>query len=555
MQNARTALWTSFLLTASAGGVAAQSNWVDWVDETSTRISGAPATTTADVEEKDFSIADLDNDGDDDVVVVRKVPFSTVGGAPNVLLMNENGVLTERTSTLIPGFLTADDARDVVVFDCDNDGWKDICVINTFGEQPRLFMNDGESGGVFQGFTENTSWFSPLFDPTPKFCAVDAGDLDGDGFLDLFMVDYNNDLEDVLLMNNGDGTFTDETSTRLAAGFEVSGFGTSCFIRDFNMDGHQDILKLTTLTEPKEVQLLLNDSTGNFTVMQTLPFQEVYMLDVPDLNNDGRPDIYCVSDNQDYVLYNDSTNLDGTINVTQAGVIGSSKTQGFGGNVHSADLDRDGFPDMGVADVDTDAPGCARRFTVLLNRIPGGNVGANDPNNGMNLPWHSAGTFDFGWIDLNEDGYQDMIQGTCTGLKVWIMEPFAVSERYGNGCAGTKGVPGIHSTLPDANSGTFEVSVSNGLNGAVPLLFTSFNAPVTTNSCDLLFGFPFFLSFVGPAINAAGDSTLNFGTLEPELDGVRLYMQWLFSDPMGGLKSKFALSRGLDVNIRLDTLP
>ena len=40
---------------------------------------------------------DLDKDGDEDLVIVRKQPWTTSGRKRNVLLMNEKGVLTDRT--------------------------------------------------------------------------------------------------------------------------------------------------------------------------------------------------------------------------------------------------------------------------------------------------------------------------------------------------------------------------------------------------------------------------------------------------------------------------
>ena len=195
--------------------VNAQSTWVDFSNRSGSWISGDPALTTSDLEEKDLWASDLDKDGDPDVIIVRKTPFSTPGQQVNVLLMNQSGVLTERND-LIPGFWIPDDSRDVITVDVDRDGWEDIVVCNTFGDDPRLFLNQGvDAGGVFLGFLEDPGWFSPPFAVGPKFCAVAAGDVNQDGFPDLFFSDYDNTLEDALLINDGSGRFVNETTSIL----------------------------------------------------------------------------------------------------------------------------------------------------------------------------------------------------------------------------------------------------------------------------------------------------------------------------------------------------
>ncbi len=53
--------------------------------------------STADDQEKDMAIGDVDNDGDMDLVVVRKQPFTTTGRRRNVLFINVLGVMVDRT--------------------------------------------------------------------------------------------------------------------------------------------------------------------------------------------------------------------------------------------------------------------------------------------------------------------------------------------------------------------------------------------------------------------------------------------------------------------------
>ena len=463
------------LVLALAGSASAQSNWIDWVDETSTRIVGDPSVTTSDDQEKDMFAADFDRDGDDDLVVARKVPFSTPGGRVNVLLMNEGGVLTDRTAQFIPSFATPDDARDILAFDANGDDWLDLVIATTFGQQPRLWINQGESGGLWRGFVEDTSWFSPLFNPGPKFCAVYDGDVDNDGDKDLFFSDYDSPLDDRLLINDGTGKFTDETDNLMSSAASDSIFGTGSFICDFNKDGWKDILKSAGAFEP--VKLVINDGTGHFNQVQVFDTTAAYMVRAADFNNDNRIDFYVVDDGQDYIYINLSTAADGTINTKKVFVNNSDKTLGFGGNVHEADLDGDGYIDLGVADVDVDIPGCARRFAALRNRngMPAAKDGFLDPNNSMTLRWNSQGVHDLAFLDIDGDGLKDMVQGRCVGLRVWIMQPFRkiFGTPFCEAGVNTEGkqarIHGYGSTSISANN--FRIVVEGAARGQFGLFF------------------------------------------------------------------------------------
>ena len=393
-----------------------QSNWVDFTDQ-----RDRMQFDTNDDEEKDIIAGDIDNDGDNDVIVVRKRPFSLPGSRGNLLLMNENGNLVDRTSEFILDF--DGDDRDVQLFDSNNDGWLDIVTVTTFGDTPRLYLNDGEAGGAWQGFTEKTNWYSPNFNPGPKFCAVGVGDVNGDNMADLFFVDYDNGLENRLLINNGDDTYTDETDTRLSMDASVVGFGTSAFILDYNQDGFNDILSLESTVEGngsadgRGIELCINDGTGHFNQVQVLFSNLTYMNQLIDANDDGRMDQYVVSDVQDYIELNLSTNSNGTINTSVLNVSNSSRTSGFGGNCHAYDADNDGDIDMAVCDVDVDIPGCSRRFALLRND---GNGNLSDPNNNQTLPWNVSGSMDCVWIDINRDGLQDLFIATCDDYHMFV---------------------------------------------------------------------------------------------------------------------------------------
>ncbi len=324
------------LVLAPAARMAPAADWVEYLDVSDTRIvadEGAPDPVgLTDEFEKDLISGDVDHDGDLDLVVVRKVRFSNPGGKRNVLFMNQSGTFVDRTADFIPDFLDLTDDRDVALVDVDGDTWLDVVTATTFDHQPRVYMNLGLDGSqVWLGFAYDLlDNRIPPFSPAPKFCAVAAGDVDNDLDVDLFFVDYSNTLEDRLLINDGDGFFTDETTSRLTAAMSESAFGTDGQIEDMNGDGFNDIIKISTLGgDPNSVRILYNNPADPGFFDDFLPMHHAYigapyMMEVADLNNDLRPDIYVVDDGQDRYLLNTGPDAQGTSTFTTMTVTGRS---------------------------------------------------------------------------------------------------------------------------------------------------------------------------------------------------------------------------------------
>lgn len=404
--------------------------WFNWLDATSNRLV-VSSVANSDPEEKDMWPADLNNDGREDLIVVRKQPFSspTQPGKSTLLLMNVNGVMTDQTSQFAPEFIsTLSFARDVFVGDFDSDGWKDVVIANTFLQQPQYFRNRGnDSLGIWKGFVDESSLRFPMLTEDPvRFCAVWGGDVTGDGKMDLYFVNYRQNSsggasQDYLLINNGFGYFTNQSAARLG-NLRNSAFGTACQIVDIDGDGDKDIIKNSTLYNvapwnARGVLVLYNNGSGNFVKWQNLvPTGSPYMFDIADFNLDGKPDFYVVDDGSDYILRVTNHYPDSSITVVRTN-LNFSNTNGFGGNVHIADLDLDGDMDIGVADVDVDIPPCnsSRRMAIYRN------------DNGVMVnvygttvyPW-TANSYDFAWIDINNDGLKDFITGKCSGYGIFM---------------------------------------------------------------------------------------------------------------------------------------
>lgn len=414
-------------LLSPLAALAGSGDWLQLADESATRISAAASIGISDPEEKDLASGDVDKDGDTDLVVVRKIPFSVPGGRRNVLFMNENGVMTDRTTTLAPDFLDTTDDRDVALVDVDGDSWLDVVVSGTFGEQPRLLMNLGTGVGGWLGFDYVAADHRlPTFSPAPKFCSVSVGDVTGDNAPDLFFTDYDNNLEDRLLINDGDGFFTDQTASRMTPAMSASVFGTDSQIVDFNGDGFKDVIKNNASgSSPPPgfdpvVTLLYNDGTGHFNFKDDIYNDAPYMIEAADFTQDGRMDLFVVDDGQDQFLINTGNDGQGHANFSNSSVTTSPATSFFGGNVKYADLDQDGVLDVMIADADTDIMGCDRRFTVLRGLGTPPNVTFGDPLNGGDRPWLPVGTFDIEALHVDDDGVIDLWIGTCDGNRVFM---------------------------------------------------------------------------------------------------------------------------------------
>ena len=435
LQKSTILLCASLLFTISLSA-----QWLDWENITSTNLT-LSSVANSDDQEKDMEPADLNNDGFEDLIVVRKVPFSnpTEPRKTDLLLMNIGGVLVDQTSLFAPGFISnPTHARDLYVGDFDGDGWKDVIIANTFDQEPLYYRNQGNDGnGNWLGLIDETATrFPATLDDVPLICAVKGGDINGDGFPDLYFVNYKQNAaggiaQDFLFINDGNGNFTDQGAARLG-NLRNSAFGTEVEIKDIDNDGDNDIIKVSTLynVEPwnnRGVIVLYNEGDGNFTNWQNISIPvspSPYMIEVEDFNADGKLDVFVIDDGADYLLTAGTITANSNITYTSQ-LINSPNVTGFGGNVHAIDFDLDGDLDIAVADVDVDIPPCNsnRRFALLRNT----NGVFDDPYGTTTQDW-ATNTYDFGILDINNDGLSDFVLGKCEGYSVFLSDNCALAS-------------------------------------------------------------------------------------------------------------------------------
>jgi enediyne biosynthesis protein E4 len=132
-------------------------------------------------------------------------------------------------------------APGIAIFDYDNDGDLDVYVTNGPGQPNSLYKNMlMETGHV--SFVDVAAQAHVQL-KNHDSSGVCFGDLDNDGFEDLYVLGsgYSNHL----FHNNGNGTFTDITSSAGVAG-DPTYYYSSCTMGDVNNDGYLDIVAGTT---------------------------------------------------------------------------------------------------------------------------------------------------------------------------------------------------------------------------------------------------------------------------------------------------------------------
>jgi hypothetical protein len=173
--------------------------------------------------------ADVDGDGDPDILVSNENPFnpSPIAGAQNRLWINDGaGHFTDETSARLPA--RTDQTQGMVPGDIDSDGDLDLIVVNI--GQDFVLINDGTGH-----FADQTAGRFPVTSDSTRKGVL--ADFDGDGDLDLFMANSRNQ-QDRLYFNNGQGVFTDVTAKNLPTRLDTT---TSVSVADLDNDGDLDL--------------------------------------------------------------------------------------------------------------------------------------------------------------------------------------------------------------------------------------------------------------------------------------------------------------------------
>jgi hypothetical protein len=267
---------------------AAPPSVVLWNDVTSETIGDTRGWTNK------VEIADLNGDGRPDLLFANGGDYSTPGTPEaNLVFFNTPTGTFENRSAEVLG-PTPDLARVIKARDLNADGIVDIIVGTTFQTQSRLFLGSGE--GAFREVTATHLPRMPL-----SVGDVEAGDVDGDGDLDLVLADWgpgdnmsNSGGRTRLWLNDGAARFTDATAAQMPE--TLVGFSWDLELADIDNDYDLD-LAISCKRCPGSY-LFMNDGTGRFTNdARALPqYTNNYELEPMDLDGDGFLDLVTIND-------------------------------------------------------------------------------------------------------------------------------------------------------------------------------------------------------------------------------------------------------------------
>ena len=243
------------------------------------------------------SIADIDDDGDEDFHV------SQPAGLPNLLFRNQgDGTFLDVTEKA--GVDVLDNTSASFFADVDNDGDPDLILVGT---RSLLFHNDGS--GRFSLVSD--SGFEAIDDTQGGKVSAAVADYDLDGHLDLYICSYafwqgqeelgnypfpyhdaNNGAPNILLRNQGNGSFRDVTR-RSGMNRNNLRYSFAAAWGDYDGDRYPD---LYVANDFGRNNLYRNNGDGTFTDVA----REAGVEDIgagmsaawEDYDNDGRLDLY-----------------------------------------------------------------------------------------------------------------------------------------------------------------------------------------------------------------------------------------------------------------------
>ncbi|GAB1441768.1 hypothetical protein MASR2M39_06030 [Ignavibacteriales bacterium] len=280
------------------------------------------------------------------------------------------------------------DSRSVNWVDYDRDGDLDLFVSNgKNGGQNNFFYKNNGNGA----FTKIDSLVINQ-DNSPSVGAS-FGDFDNDGYPDLFVSTWYNK-KNFLYKNNGDGSFTQLSSSTVMADFTYSETGTW---GDYNKDGSLDLYVTNSAGNTRNL-LYTNNGDGSFTKQpQTGFLTDQYFsrnADFIEYNGDFLPDLFVVNEgSQNENLY---TNL-GNGSFSRTGNVPLLNNGGSSISSNYEDIDNDGDMDFFISNAEG-----GRNWMFL-----------NDGNNNFTKvaePFNSdvANSFSSVFGDIDNDGDLDL---------------------------------------------------------------------------------------------------------------------------------------------------
>jgi hypothetical protein len=324
----------------------------------------------------------------------------------------------------------------VALLDYNNDGLLDIFLVNggrvtspmqtpeSFDRKNPLYWNRLYRQNKDSSFTDVTEQAGLANAGEGNYgMGVAVGDYDNDGFPDLYVTSYG---ENILYHNNGDGTFTDVTAK---AGVAAGGWSVSAGFFDYDNDGKLDLFvtrymewdtkhsktcggEWHTYCPPEEFPattsiLYHNNGDGTFTDVSQkagISSKKGRALGVAfaDYDGDGFTDIFVANDGMQQYLYHNNGNGTFTERGLEAGAALSEDGRRLSGmGVVFQDYDNDGWPDVIV----TELP---RELYGVYHNDGNGTFSYGSLATGLGVLSSGSSGWGVGLEDFDNDGWKDL---------------------------------------------------------------------------------------------------------------------------------------------------
>ncbi|MEQ9403098.1 MAG: VCBS repeat-containing protein [Cyclobacteriaceae bacterium] len=240
------------------------------------------------------TIIDINNDGFEDIYLSNSGPYEAIRRGNELYLNNGDNTFTEVAKDY--GVRDEGYSTFAVFFDFDKDGDSDLYVLNSDNDtdagltyvKPKI--SDGSSESNDRLYLNENGRFRDISAEAGITIegyglGVLALDINNDSWLDLYV---SNDFlfDDIIYINNKDGTFTDQSARLLS---HTSQFGMGIDFADLNDDGYSDIIQLDMkpMTNVRQKKKFGANNYDFFQKTVAEGYMPQYMRNTLQLNNRG----------------------------------------------------------------------------------------------------------------------------------------------------------------------------------------------------------------------------------------------------------------------------
>ena len=336
------------------------------------------------VSNSSIAFSDVDGDGDSDVLITGQQDFFE--GFAKLYTNDGTGSFAEVMGAPFDGVYNS----SIAFSDVDSDGDSDVLIVgeNDSERIAKLYTNDG-AGSFAEVMGTN-------FDGVDRGASIAFSDVDGDGDSDLLITGRNNSFERIakLYTNDGMGNYP----VVLPPPFEDVGASSIAF-SDVDGDGDSDVLITGVTNSGRISKLYTNDGASIFTEVMGTPFEAVASgcIAFSDVDGDGDSDVLITGRTNSGRISKLYTN-DGMGSFTE--VTGTPFPGVSVSYVAFSDVDGDGDNDVLITGASNPGPEIVKLYT---------NDGMGNFTEVTDTPFNNIKVRRFAFSDVDGDGDSDVL--------------------------------------------------------------------------------------------------------------------------------------------------